>query len=179
MDREKYNRFVSELRKNIAEGMIKVHVSFPPGEWEGVAGENLWARPIGKKYAKIDNIPFFALTLGLDDIVEIDPASRGVNKEYVRTISRGSWTAVAVYREEGDSDEVLRRKYAEIKAHVGPLGIRTEGSTPGVLSLAIPTTVSIPEASRILSETPHVTSHSLQEADPDDYEIDYSDWGEG
>lgn len=49
------------------EGLEKVHIDLP-NHWV-VAGESMWARPLGNDLYQIENVPFYAYGINFHDIV--------------------------------------------------------------------------------------------------------------
>jgi hypothetical protein len=131
-------------------------------------GEYLWATPLGKKYARIDNIPFFA-PLGMGDIVEIDPSGPPECKEFVRVVTRGSYTAHVFYTPIGkgveqEDEATIKQKWVVLRDDLIARNVRVEG--------AIPLDFGFEAAVKLLDDAPHVFSHSLQEAIPEDFDVD-------
>lgn len=49
------------------EGLEKIHIDLP-NHW-AIAGESMWAEPLGNNLYKIENVPFYAYGLNFHDIV--------------------------------------------------------------------------------------------------------------
>jgi hypothetical protein len=170
--RDSYNKFVENLRKNIAEGRIKVNFTFDPPQ-DGATGESVWALPIGKKYAKINNIPFLVDGVSIDDIVEIQPDDTTHNKEFVRIVSRGSYKTYARYKKSKHKD-VLQANYNAFRAHIQKAGGMVEGMVPGIAMIAVPTTMKFEEAVGLLETAPGVLEHGFADMSASDFDIDIS-----
>ena len=166
---ERYRLFVEQLKLNQERGMIKVRVVFEKPEEVGATSETLWAYPIGKKYAKINNLPFHAIWIGYGDIVEVEPTDDFV-KKFVRVISRGSIT-VAFFYEIGDTEAETRDRVKQIGEHFRKYKIDGEGAMLGWISLAVPVDMPFEEAKVAMDTCPFMKGHSLQDASLYDLDI--------
>jgi hypothetical protein len=68
------------------EKWVKVVVALEKDDYPPADHENLWAVPMGEGCFRIDNIPFFAKSIALGDIVSAVPDEQGLLqfKEVVR-----------------------------------------------------------------------------------------------
>lgn len=91
-------------------GLAKIRFPLPPeDEAAGVEAENLWAAALGDGRYRIDNIPFYAYGISLDDIVRaVEVGGRLVFSEVV---SRGGHSTyrVLVSDTKGVDDAAFKR----------------------------------------------------------------------
>lgn len=121
-----------ETSKKEKPNLIKVHYTRRDNQ-NGPAGESLWAIRLSPKYAKINNIPFFADGVCIDDIVEIDTENEIL---HVHTPS-GKRTAYIRYSAKGGLN-LVQTRYNVIRRYMNRHKIGTEGMTPGFLVMAVP-----------------------------------------
>lgn len=53
--------------------MVKITIPLPDDNLAGAATESVWAEPRGESTYKIKNVPFYALGISYEDIVEAEP----------------------------------------------------------------------------------------------------------
>ena len=142
----------------LARGQIKVHVTVSNGI---LAGEYLWATPVGKNQARIDNIPVVADHIGKGDIVEVSASTNPLDQEYLRTIKRGSYTGFVQYANKGESSKAIVKKYVKLCSLLNAKGIETEACVPGFCAVAIPLRMGIRKAKQLFDSLPEVVSYDL------------------
>jgi Domain of unknown function (DUF4265) len=165
MERNSNQRFIDDLNAGIGKGKVKVRITFDPPLGR-VANEYLWARPIGTKYARLENVPAFARFLGYGDIVQVEPGGDDHHKVFVRLVKRGSWTHFLQYKEGNNKAETLGRGKV-ILERLEANGYWGEGVGPGLLAVGVPVTTTFHKALAFLDATPHLIDHSLRDMDPD------------
>jgi hypothetical protein len=102
-----------------------VHFTFTrAGGWPPVAGECLWATPLGGNRYLIDNIPFFAAGIALNDTVEARIVPDG-ELEFVRRVIAGGHSTLRVSAKPGLN--------ARLQQQLGDLGCGIEGTGPDSL----------------------------------------------
>jgi hypothetical protein len=102
---------------------------YPPADYE-----NLWAVPVGEGLFRIDNIPFFAQSIALGDIVAASPEEGLLRFKGVVQPSGHSTVRLIIY----DEPEVPK-----ILEHFNQLGCESERShIPGLIALDVPTSIS-------------------------------------
>jgi hypothetical protein len=102
---------------------------YPPADYE-----NLWAVPVGQGLFRIDNIPFFAQSIALGDIVAASPEEGFLHFKEVVQPSGHSTVRLIIY----DKAEVPK-----VIEHFKQLGCESEGShIPGLIAFDVPPSVS-------------------------------------
>ncbi|HYO52303.1 DUF4265 domain-containing protein [Archangium sp.] len=110
---------------------------YPPADYE-----NLWAVPVGGGLFRIDNIPFFAKSIALGDIVSADPEQGLLKFKEVVKPSGHSTIRLIVY-DEAEVPSVLE--------HFEKLGCTNEKShIPGLVALDVPPSVSLDALRQVL-----------------------------
>ena len=165
VDRNKYQKFVEGLRAGIEEGLIKVHFTLDSG-----VGETVWAHPIGKKYAKIRNVPVLMDDVSLDDIVEIEPSDRLV-KEFVRLVSRGTYKTFIKWATK-ETEEDTRVHFKEMYLALERAGISVGSAVPGISMITAPTSMPLQEVTRILDTSPYIIEHGFGGLDESNFDVD-------
>lgn len=116
---------------------VKVVVALEQDEegYPPAAYENLWASPVGEGLFRIANIPFFAKSIALGDIVSAVPEQGLLCFKEVVQPSGHSTLRLIIYKE------------AEVPSsieHFTRLGCESERShIPGLIALDVPPTVSL------------------------------------
>lgn len=144
--------FYNSLKIEDSEDYIKVHVSYPEGN--GPAGETLWAKRIGDRYAKICNIPFISTEISLDDIVYLVCPPDEL-PEVVCVHDRATYKVFVEY-EIDNNDEHNFQRYTDLRTFLLKRGIRTEGMYAGVCMIACPLSLPLQVTMELLQSTPHV-----------------------
>jgi hypothetical protein len=102
---------------------------YPPADYE-----NLWAVPVGEGLFRIDNIPFFAHSIALGDIVAASPEQGLLRFKEVVQPSGHSTVRLILY----DAAEVPK-----VREHFKQLGCESERShIPGLIAFDVPPSVS-------------------------------------
>ena len=102
---------------------------YPPADYE-----NLWAVPVGEGLFQIDNIPFFAQSIALRDIVAASPEEGLLRFKEVVQPSGHSTVRLILY-DEAEVPKVLER--------FKQLGCESERShIPGLIAFDVPPSVS-------------------------------------
>ena len=111
---------------------------YPPA-----SAETLWAIQVGEGLFKIDNIPFFALGVALNDVVSAEPEEGVFRFKDVVHDAGHSTLRVVVY---DPSDVPAARKLFH------DMGCSTEQShLPKLFAIDVPPSVSLEEVRRVLS----------------------------
>jgi hypothetical protein len=106
--------------------------------------ESLWALPVGAGLFKLDNIPFFATGVAVDDIISAEEEGGVLRYKEVVRPSAHSTLRVIVY----DEAEV-----AQVRSRFKEMGCSTELShIPGLIAIDVPPTVSLEALKPILEE---------------------------
>lgn len=163
---EREKQYVANLTALVAEGYIKVRIPV-----EGGGGETLWAHPVGRNHAKLQNTPWFADGYGLNDIVRLKPGD-GPFREVDRLISRGSVSVTFTYDAGGHAEA----RFAEVKTALTAGGaVAVEGARPGLAAASLPPDMPLAAIQAMFAAAPHVTGHSLGEATEADFAVDVGD----
>lgn len=102
---------------------------YPPADYE-----NLWAVPVGEGLFRVDNIPFFARSIALGDLVVASPEEGLLRFKEVVQPSGHSTVRIILY-DEAETPTVLER--------FKQLGCATERShIPGLIALDVPPSIS-------------------------------------
>jgi hypothetical protein len=155
------DEFLKSLKENADDGLIKVHFELD-AENGGPAGESVWATPIGKKFAKISNIPFFVTEVSIDDIVEIEPNDESLCKEFVRVVTKGTFKYFVKYN-IGKNEESLLDIFSKICSRIKEAEGKIEGAAPGFCMVAFPVALPKSKARKILMDTANIEEFDLTE----------------
>jgi hypothetical protein len=124
---------------------------YPPA-----SAETLWAIKVGDGLFKIDNIPFFALGIAVNDIVSAVPEENAFRFKDVAQPSGHSTLRVVVY----DAADV-----PAVRALFKQLGCSTELShLPRLLAVDVPPSVSLEELKQVLESGRHQDRWGYEEA---------------
>ena len=119
-------------------GSMKVTFSLEPGAWHGHATERLWAEKAGSNRYRLQNSPFYASGVSLDDIVFADMDSDG--QLVFRGVSlRGGHSTYRVMLKEPAQSDGFQKQWATLEA----LGCRYEGVGGKLLSIDVPPSADI------------------------------------
>jgi hypothetical protein len=98
--------------------------------WPPVAGETVWATELDLDRFIVDNIPFFAIGIALNDVVEAKADDQG-GLEFVRKISSGGHSTIRVIAKES--------LHSKLKAQLRELGCGMEsGVFPTHFAVDVP-----------------------------------------
>jgi len=121
---------------------ILFHLEQDEDGYPPVNSETLWAITVGEGLYKVDNIPFFATGIAVDDIVSAEPEAGQLHYKDVVHPSGHSTFRVVVY----NHDEV-----SEVHRLFKQLGCSTEQShLSGLVAIDVPPSVSWDELKRVL-----------------------------
>jgi hypothetical protein len=109
----------------------------------GIAEETIWVQPIGEHF-KVDNIPFYAPNIALDDIISVEDDEGTLYFDELIKPS-GHSTIQIIFFNEKDAEIVLKR--------LEKLGCKWEGmkNTP-YFAIDIPPTIAYKEIRQFLDE---------------------------
>jgi hypothetical protein len=130
----------------MAEEYVKIFFELEQDEdgYPPASVESLWARPVGEGLFKIDNIPFFATGVAMDDVVAAIPDGGVLQYKDVVQPSGHSTLRIIVYEES---------QTAEVRALFKRMGCSTELShIPGLIAVDVPPSVSLQSLRRVLDE---------------------------
>src|SRR5262249_22573483 len=125
----------------------KVFVKVPSGG--GPQQESLWATPISKDTAMIDNIPFLSgREVAFRDLVRVSDSG-----EVLEVLERLTRTGCATYEAAKDRAKA-QQEWQAIRDHFGKQDIICESATPGMFAMAIPTSVTDEEFAELWAQCP-------------------------
>lgn len=129
---------------------VKVLVALhPEGGWPPVDGENLWAVPIGGGLYRLDNVPFFAHGLAVDDIVRAAADTQG-ELLVTETVEASGNCTIRVLPLENSDRQVGR---GEVLAIFERLGVTGEGIEAfNLVALNIPGTAELRPVRELLAD---------------------------
>jgi hypothetical protein len=158
--------FEKALKDGLDRGLIKVHFTLD-GENGNPGGESVWAIPIGKKYAKVANIPFFVEDVSIDDIVEIEPNDESSIKEYVGLVNKATYKCYIKYHTCAEPEDT-HKKYTELCRYLDEKKCRIESAVEGYASVAFPVSIEPENAVEILGSAPNIESFEFDDEEEDD-----------
>lgn len=164
MDPDVRREYEKALKEGYDSGLIKIH--FTLDIEDGPGGESVWATPIGKKYAKIQNIPFFVEDVSIDDIVEIQQMEDTI-PEFVRLVTRATCRVFYKYNVD-EVYETTVKNYGELAEYLKSNEGRSESATPGFAIAAFPLSKTQEEIVQIMQKAPHVNYFEIDEDYMDD-----------
>lgn len=121
-----------------------VHLEQDEDGYPPTTEESMWVRPLGEGLFQVDNIPFFASDIALEDVVAADP-------------EKGVWRFRQVVRRSGHATlRLIIYDVAEVPAVIerfARLGCISERShIPGLIALDVPPSTPWAEVKRLLVE---------------------------
>jgi hypothetical protein len=117
--------------KEHEDGLVKIYVDLP-NHW-GVAGEAMWARPVGQHRYEIRNVPFHAFDLNFLDVVEAAPEGSDPRPRVRRVIRRGGHQTLRVVFHESALLEERIPLLRELRAH----GASFEGASQSYFAIDV------------------------------------------
>jgi hypothetical protein len=147
---EKGRKYLESRKEQLQRGLIQVHVTFDDLDVVGVAGESLWAYPIGDRYAQIANIPFFSSDIGMDDVVETEVTDKSM-REFVAIVKKNSNTYFAKYPKVEDENEL----WEKLRKYFLEKGLRIEGAASGLFAICSPIYLSDDSVDEIVRACPY------------------------
>jgi len=111
--------------------LTKVHVDLP--NHGGIAGEWLWAVPLGRELFRLQNIPFGAYGLNFGDVVRATRDRPKGPPEIRFVVSRSGHRTLRVYFDDSVDAARARGLLRSLK----PLGVGFEGGPPGLYALNV------------------------------------------
>jgi hypothetical protein len=121
-----------------------VHLEQDEDGYPPTTEESLWVRPLGEGLFQVDNIPFFAWDIALEDVVAADP-------------EESVWRFRQIVRRSGHATlRLIIYDVAEVPAvierftRMGCLGERSH--IPGLVALDVPPSTPWAEVKRLLVE---------------------------
>jgi hypothetical protein len=120
-------------------GLVKLVVRLQQDDegYPPAASESMWAEDIGGGTFRIDNIPFFATDLSLDDLVRAQRV--GEDLTLTDTVSRSGHSTIRMVFFD-------RQQVAIVRAALHALGCKTELShLPSLVAIDVPPDVAIQE----------------------------------
>ena len=115
--------------RSVAEGMVKVGLRAPGGEFE-----TMWATPVGENRYRLENSPFFAYGVSWQDVVEAvpEPDNESELPVMVAVVTKGGHRTVRLILVPGvDADP----DQAKVLDALIALGCTYEGYNPRYFSL--------------------------------------------
>jgi hypothetical protein len=129
---------------NAPAGMVKLRLR---GLDESV--ETPWAEVLGPGRLRVDNLPFFAYGVSLDDVVEAAPTEHAGVFDFVRVVhSSGNRTVRIAFLAFPATDVRASSILQELLA----LGCSYEGMNPRLVAVNIPPTVELALVARLLTD---------------------------
>jgi hypothetical protein len=117
--------------------------------WPPAATERLWATPVGKGMARIDNVPFFVRNLAWGDIVQTVDGPNGA----LWASARISWSGRCTIRVIPFSKGPLEGSREAVLDAFAPLGVGGEGIEQyGIVALDVPSDVDLAAVVRLLRQ---------------------------
>jgi hypothetical protein len=137
-------RAFMSVRPSTSHVKMLVHLEQDEDDYPPTTEESLWVLPLGEGLFQVDNIPFFALDLALEDVVTADPED-------------GVWRFRRVVRHSGHATlRLLVYEVAEVPVVIerfAGLGCLCERShIPGLIALDVPPSTPWTEVKRLLLE---------------------------
>jgi len=146
------------MSEPVTEHCVKILFELEQDEdgYPPASAETLWAIKAGDGLFKIDNIPFFALGVAVNDIVSAVPEENAFRFKEVAQPSGHSTIRVVVY----DAADV-----AAVRTLFKQLGCSTELShLPRLLAVDVPPSVSLAELKQVLESGRHQDRWGYEEA---------------
>lgn len=123
----------------------KVTFELPESKIHNHSTESVWAEVIGPDTYRIDNIPFFAYGVSLEDVVRAEPMAGSETRRYLKTIRAGGHSTYRVIllggRTTGDSPE-----FTAYWEPLQSMGCSFEGYSGHYLAVDVPADADIDAA---------------------------------
>jgi uncharacterized protein DUF4265 len=95
---------------------------YPEGDYPPFETETVWAHRVSGNQYRVDNIPFYAMNLSADDIVEVEPArTGGALAELKGVVKRGGHSTfrIIVHQDEITKQDALFNKLRDALKKLG------------------------------------------------------------
>jgi hypothetical protein len=121
--------------------LVKMNIPLPPGEWEHLKTETVWAEPIGSSLYRIANTPFFAYGLSAEDIVSAEPVEGVLT--FAGVSRRGGHSTYRLLLPEGSSYETP--EFLKYWKALEDMGCTYESARETWLAVDVPANVDFDE----------------------------------
>lgn len=137
---------------------VKVVVALEQDEddYPPAAYENLWASPVEAGLYKIDNIPFFAMGIALEDVVSAE-LDQGVLL-FRKVVRPSGHSTIRIFTEDTEQVPALRAFFAELEC------LSEQSHISGLIALDVPPSVSLEPLRQFLAEGAAEDSWGYEEA---------------
>lgn len=112
---------------------------YPPAAYE-----NLWASPVGPGLYKIDNIPFFAMGIALEDVVSAQP-EQGVLL-FGEVVRSSGHSTIRIFTDDAEQAPAIRAFFAELGC------ISEQSHIPGLIAVDVPPSVPLEPLRQFLAD---------------------------
>lgn len=117
--------------------LVKVAFDLPPDA--PTQGETLWAKPLGGGRYKLDNTPWYAKGVALDDVIRCDEQPNQLPK-FQEVVERGGNRTIRVFVPEGESHGAVKKEVCDYLLGAG-CAYETQGPGKGLIAVTIPRAV--------------------------------------
>jgi hypothetical protein len=121
----------------VAEKQTKIALEGPHGEVE-----TLWADSLGENRYRLDNLPWYAYRVSLDDVVEALPDSDG-QLHLVRVVEKSGNRTIRLMCAVGESDRELTLESKQLLAGLIERGCSYEGANKVLVAVNVPPLVRL------------------------------------
>lgn len=142
--------FMKAAQEGFDSGLVKVRFDLD-GK---VSSEHVWAKPLGKNYARLLNIPFFVEDSSIDDVVQVSRDGDDPMTRFVRTVSRSTRKHLIAYK-PAKTEKLSSNRFAKIVKHFHSHGCKVEGQSLGRCWVATPIAMDEWQAIEVITASPY------------------------
>ena len=129
-----------------SKDLVKMNIPLPPGEWEHLKTETVWAEPIAPGVYRIANTPFFAYGLSAEDKMSAELVEGILT--LTRVARRGGHSTYRLLLSEGSSYETPN--FLKYWKALENMGCTYESARKTWLAVDVPSNVDIDECNSAL-----------------------------
>jgi hypothetical protein len=111
-----------------------IHVVAELGDdaWHGYGAEKMWAEPVDRARVRLRNVPFFALGMSNEDVVEVEGTEEP--RRIVRVAQPGGHSTYRIFLADGIDQETFAKSWAPLAT----LGCEYERATDRLYAVDVP-----------------------------------------
>lgn len=125
--------------------LVKIRFRLDPEAWHGSASETLWAKKMKDGNYSIQNTPFYAFGVSLNDEVAATPVAGSEVLDFVKKIRSSRHSSYRTMPKANVDEDLMQAPIAALN----DLGVFFEEGPSGLLAFDIPPSVDIERAYRI------------------------------
>ncbi|MTI17161.1 DUF4265 domain-containing protein [Rhodobacteraceae bacterium RKSG542] len=141
------------------QNVMKMDFPLDPEEWHGAGKETLWVTPLGGNRYRVDNMPFLAKGVSLNDEVTGVRTKRGL--QFSEIFKHRGHSTFRILVEETATPEEFQEQWLKLAA-LGCTCEDIDGDIP-LFSVDVPPTVNVKKVIIILEDVSHMNIWEFEE----------------